>query len=178
MESDLSFLELMSELLVAIAGFSVLLFALRRGEGPRALFRAHATVGSAFLALGMSLVPQVLGRIGVAPESVWPISYVLGVVFVGPFTAVMYARHRVLWRLGFQTQRGSAVYPRIAYTCGIAATAICLVSAAQWTAAGAEAFHMALTLFSVWPVMAIVASFAVEWHQAIGELRAASDSSS
>ena len=59
----------------------------------------------------------------------------------------------------------------MAYCCGVAATAISLATFTPWWWGSAEAFHLALSVFSVWPVMAIVASFAVEWHQAIGETR-------
>ena len=64
MDPNFEFLEVMSEVSVALAGFSVLMFSLRRAEGPRALFRAHATVASAFLLLAIALAPQLLGRLG------------------------------------------------------------------------------------------------------------------
>ncbi len=161
----------MSEVSVALAGFSVLMFSLRRAEGPRALFRAHATVASAFLSLAIALAPQLLGRLGFERDAIWALSNALCVLLMGPFTLVMLARHRELGRLGFPAQVGSRIYPVLAYSSGVAATAVSLANFGPWSWGGAAGFHLALCVFALWPVMAIVASFAVEWDRAIGEAR-------
>ena len=142
MALDFGFVEVMSEMAVAVAGFSALMFALRRAEGPRALFRAHACVASSFLVLAIALAPQLLDRVGVGAERVWPLSNAICVLLAGPFTAIMLARSRTLTRLGFPPQAGSRIYPIIAYGCGTATTAIALASFAPgwWGAASASGF--------------------------------------
>jgi len=70
-------LQTIAEISIAFAGFTGLIVALRKNDGPMTAvhkYRLQILLTLAFGAMFLSLLPDLLGNYGFPPEHIWPLS--------------------------------------------------------------------------------------------------------
>ena len=160
-EIDLAFVELMAELGFVLAGFSVLVFALRQSAGPRGLLRSVTTTLGSFVVGFVALVPQLLAGFGFREAAVWGLSSIVAALAFAAVAGWGIRTQGQMTRLGWPRQSPRSVV--VAF--GFASLAILLsaLNATGWLwAPHGAVFGCALASFMVLPALAMTASFWIE----------------
>ena len=167
------YIELLAESSLVLAGFTVLLFALRQSDGPRGAFRAWSIVTQGFIVFGLSLLPLLLYQLGPDEQTLWQIAS--GTAFVVTLAFIV-SIPKIGSRL---TQRGHPPQqPRMLWFASGTSTLGCLLLLANfvgWPLTPSSFLYGAgLTLFLAVGVVGLVGKF---WLSLTEFIRGQSNSS-